>query len=207
MVRLHDITIIIIRSENMKPFSIAIDLDSTLNNLDEVWILQDYNRLYNDQLKYEDMKCWNVHEYVKPECGHKVYDILAQPGYFLNLGIKDRWTMQSFDYLYTHFDVYVVSSCHPNTVADKIAWMKQYFPQFDENRFIACHHKGLINTDYLIDDGPHNIKAFKQKSILVDAPYNQHLQEEQDNFKRVENWRDIRWYFEEVLREYEKNME
>jgi 5'-nucleotidase len=183
----------------MKKISIAVDLDSTLNNLDEVWILQDYNKLYNDNLTAEDMVRWETHTYVKPECGKKIYDILAQPGYFKNLGIKDQWTMQTFDWLYAHFDVYIVSSCHPDSVADKIAWMKEHFPQFDEKKFIACHHKGLINTDYLIDDGPHNIEAFKQKGILIDAAYNRHLDEKEYGFTRVKNWRDIRWYFESVL--------
>lgn len=52
--------------------SIAVDLDSTLNNFDVVWI-NDYNKIYNDNLTIEDMISWNAHEYVK--CDKKVYDI------------------------------------------------------------------------------------------------------------------------------------
>lgn len=186
----------------MSKITIAVDLDSTLNNLDEVWIIQDYNRLYNDNLKREDMVRWSTHTYVKPECGRKVYDILAEPGYFRNLNLKDEWTKEGFDWLIENFDVYIVSSCHPDSVGDKIAWVKEYFPQFDTSKFIACSHKGLINTDYLIDDGPHNVVDFKQRSVLVEAPYNQYLDAIDHNFVRKGNWKEIKNFFGRVL-EYE----
>jgi 5'-nucleotidase len=183
----------------MRKLSVAVDLDSTLNNLDEVWILKDYNEMYNDNLTAEDMVCWDTHKYVKPECGKKVFEILAQPGYFRNLGLKDAWTKESFEWLCEHFDVYIVSSCHPDSVADKVAWMADHFPNFDPKRFIACHHKGLINTDLLIDDGPHNVVEFKQESLLIDAAYNRHLNGLEHDFKRVKNWKEIREHLQMVL--------
>lgn len=178
--------------------SISVDLDSTLNNLDEVWILKDYNEKYNDNLTAEDMVRWETHTYVKPECGKKVYNILAEPGYFRKLGLKDAWTKESFEWMYEHFDVYIVSSCHPDSVADKVAWVKDNFPNFDTKRFIACHHKGLINTDLLIDDGPHNVVEFKQESLLVDAAYNRHLSGVEHKFKRVSNWKEIKEHLQMV---------
>jgi 5'(3')-deoxyribonucleotidase len=192
------------------PISIAVDLDSTLNNLDEVWILKDYNEKYNDHLTKEDMVSWDTSKYVKPECGKKVYGILSQPGYFgpKNLGLKDQWTYANFKWLYQNFDVYIVSSCNPKTVVDKAAWIKHYFPDFDTwNRFVACRPKHLINTDFLIDDGPHNVESFKQRSILIDAPYNRDLIEEIHNFKRLENWKQIREYFEMVKIQYQETMD
>ena len=182
-----------------KKLSIAVDLDSTLNNLDEVWILGDYNQLYQDNLTAEDMVTWDTHKYVKPECGRNVYDILAAPGYFRNLGLKDAWTKESFQWLYENFDVYIVSSCHPDTVTDKVAWVTNHFPFFDTKRFITCHHKGLINTDLLIDDGPHNVVEFKQESLLMDAAYNRHLLGIDHDFKRVSNWKEIRQHLQAVL--------
>lgn len=183
----------------MKKISIAVDLDSTLNNLDEVWILQDYNNMYNDNLKAEDMVEWNTHNYVKPECGRKVYDIINQPGYFRHLGFRDIWTEEGFSWLIQHFDVYIVSSCTPQSIIDKVEWLKEKFPLFDTGRFISCHHKGLINTDYLIDDGPHNIQDFKQKGVLYDAAYNKHLNEKDDGFVRLRNWNEIQDYFQALL--------
>lgn len=183
----------------MKKISIAIDLDSTLNNLDEVWILKDYNEEYSDCLKSEDMVVWDTHTYVKPECGVKIYDYLTRPGYFRNLGIKDEWTVDGFKLLCDNFDVYIVSSCHPNTVSDKVEWVKEYLPFFDTKKFVACHTKHIVNCDYLIDDGPHNVEAYKQKSILIDAAYNRHLTE--GNFFRVKNWKDIMVYFSKTYLE------
>lgn len=180
----------------MKDISIAVDLDSTLNNLDEAWILRDYNKKWDDNLTAEDMVSWLTHTYVKPECGEKVYDILKEPEYFRKLGLKDQWTQEGFSWLYENFDVYVVSSFHPETVADKVAWLKDHFPQFDEKRFIACNPKHIIDTDWLIDDGSHNVESFKNESILIDAAYNRHLKEEDHNFLRLKNWKEIKLFFQ-----------
>lgn len=183
----------------MSKISIAVDLDSTLNNLNEVWILQDYNKMYEDSLAAEDMVEWDIHNYVKPECGKKVYDILYQPGYFRHLGFRDAWTEEGFSWLCEHFDVYIVSSCSPESLKDKVEWMEEKFPLFDSSRFISCHYKGLINADYLIDDGPHNIQNFKQKGVVYDAAYNRKLNEEKDNFVRLSNWKEIQGYFQNLL--------
>lgn len=177
----------------MNKLSIAVDLDSTLNNLDEVWILQDYNRMYNDNLTAEDLITWWTHEYVKPECGKKVYDIVEQPGYFRNLGIKDKWTVDGFKLLCDNFDVFIVSSCNPHTVVDKVDWIKEHLPFFNIENFVACHPKFIINCDYLIDDGPHNIESYRQKSILLDKAYNRNIKS--GDYIRVDNWKDIIDYF------------
>lgn len=179
----------------MKNITIAVDLDSTLNNLDDVWLLDIYNKMYNDNLTRDDLVRWDTHTYVKPECGHKIYDILDQPGLFANLGLKDDCTVEGFEYLYKTFDVYIASSCATMDHAkDKLKWIEKHFPFFDTKRFIPIHHKYLLNTDFLIDDGPHNIEAFKQNGILVDAPYNREMK--RTDYVRVKDWEDIVNFFQ-----------
>lgn len=177
----------------MKKLSIAVDLDSTLNNLDVVWFLEDYNKFYNDNLVAEDIIDWDPLVYVKPECGNKIFDILKTPGYFYNLGIKDKWTIAGFKLLCDNYDVYIVSSCKPETIVDKINWVKKHLPFFNTENFIACHPKHIINCDYLIDDGPHNFEKYENKGIVIDMPYNRKL--EKDNVIRVSGWDDIVDYF------------
>ncbi len=63
---------------------IGIDLDSTLNNLNDVW-LDRYNKDYNDDIKHFEK--WDATYNLKPECSVKIYDYLKEPGFFY---LKDR---------------------------------------------------------------------------------------------------------------------
>lgn len=171
--------------------TIGIDLDSTLNNLEEVWILNTYNQEYSDTLKIEDMVCWDVEEYIKPECGKKIYEILLRPNFFLNLKPKEN-SQSVINDLSKFYDLYVVTAYHPKTVVDKVEWIQTYFPHIDSKKIIFCNNKGLIQTDYLIDDGAHNILDYHNNGgknpIVFDRPWNRDLL---PNFQRVYDWLQI----------------
>jgi 5'(3')-deoxyribonucleotidase len=173
---------------------IGVDLDSTLNNLEEVWLAR-YNADYGDALTVKDMSNWDVTTYVKPECGKKMYDYLKEPGFFRNLDIKPM-AKPVMEYLWNHFEVYIVSSSHPKVVGDKWDWIEHYLPFIPAKNFVPLHEKDLFKMDYLIDDGPHNIEAFSGTGILMDAAYNQHLKE---RYVRCYNWRDVFSYFQKVV--------
>lgn len=60
-------------SMNNKIF--AVDVDDVCLDLNSVW-LEDYNQVYNDNLKTEDITDWIITKFVKPECGNKIFDLL-----------------------------------------------------------------------------------------------------------------------------------
>lgn len=171
--------------------TIGIDMDSVLNNLDEIWILDLYNKEYGDNLKYEDMICWDVEKYVKPECGKKIYDFLLRPSFFFNLNPKPD-SQRVTEKLSQRYDIYIVTAYHPKTVVDKVAWIEKYYPHINPKKIIFCNNKGLIHTDYLIDDGGHNILDYHNNGglnpIVFNAPWNQYLPK---NFNRVKDWQQI----------------
>lgn len=176
--------------------SVGIDLDSTLNCLNEKW-LEDYNRDYNDTMTMEDITHWDWHDLVKPECGKKLYHYLGIPQYFYNLGVKEdsqevtRWILE-------HFDIYVVTAYgkYVETAPDKFRWLREYFPHIDERNVIFMNDKSKLRTDFLIDDGPHNIEAFLGLGIVVDYAYNRYLDK---SIPRVRNWKEIQKFFEAYI--------
>ena len=171
--------------------TIGIDLDDVLNELCTSWILNHYNQEYHDTLKLEDMICWNVEKYVKPECGKKIYEILLRPNFFLNLRPKEN-SQSVTNELSKKYDLYVVTAYHPKTVVDKVEWIQTYFPHIDSRKVIFCNNKGLINTDWLIDDGAHNILDYYNNGgknpIVFDRPWNRDLSLQ---FKRASDWLNI----------------
>lgn len=171
--------------------SIGIDLDCTLNNLLDVW-LEHYNKDYNDNITM--MPNWNLENYVKPECGKKIFNYLHEPNFFYDLNIQ-KDAAEVIEYLYSIYDLYIVTAYSSDVCVDKTKWIKKYLPFFDVEKIIFCNNKGLLNLDYLIDDGPHNIEAFKQTGIIYDYTYNQHLSPEKYP-NRVYNWKDVKKFFE-----------
>jgi len=179
---------------------IGVGLDSTLNNLYKVWLLDRYNKMYGDNLSEEDLVSYNVLQYVKPEAGDKVYDILMDPGFFRTLDYRDQWTYDGFKWLCKFYDVYIISSARSDTVSDKVAWIKEKFPFFDANKFISTFHKELLNVNYIIDDAPHVVENFPGHAILLDMPYNRNVK----NVIRLHDWKQIKDFFE-LLNSVRKN--
>lgn len=170
--------------------SIGIDLDCTTNKLLEVW-LDRYNKDYNDNLTV--MPKWNLQDFVKDECGSKIFDYLHEPGFFYNLDVQEG-APEVIEWLYYNYDVYFVTAYTPDVCVDKANWIKKYLPFFDTEKIIFCNNKGVLNLDYLIDDGAHNIIAFKQTGIVFNYPHNQDL----DPVKypnRVNNWEEVKDFF------------
>lgn len=171
--------------------TIAIDMDDVLNELSSKWILTDYNQEYHDKLTIEDMYCWNVEEYIKKDCGKKIYDILLRPNYFLNLSPKP-FAQEVTERLSKKHELFIVTAYSAPTVVDKVEWVKKYFPHINPKNIIFCNSKGLIKTDYLIDDGGHNILDYHNNGgknpIVFDRPWNRHLP---NNFKRATGWLQV----------------
>jgi 5'(3')-deoxyribonucleotidase len=178
----------------MKP-KIGIDLDDVLNNLVNVWIKK-YNKFYNDKLKIEDIKTWDIQEYAKH--GIKIFDILKEPGICYNLDPQPN-SQKVIDFLQNHADVYIVTATYPDNFLDKVKWLNRYFPSIKINDIIICHNKSLLELDYLIDDNPKNMIGLKGKGILFTKPWNLYLDDLELDFDyiRKDNWIDIGKYFAE----------
>jgi len=176
-----------------KKISIAIDLDDTTNTLVDDWLVA-YNKEYNDHLTIDDIKSWEIKDYVKPECGNNIFSITARNGWFDSLGIRN-YAKEVIKFLTDNFEVYIVTAYHPGTCVDKHSWIKRNLPSIKNENIVFCIDKSIVNCDYLIDDRDKNIIEFKQKGIIFDKPWNRKL----DGYDRVKDWDDIRMYFEKVL--------
>lgn len=174
-----------------KKKSIGIDLDSTLNNLLPFWI-DLYNEKYNDNLNPNSIIRWDTHEFVKPECGLAVYDLLDTPNLFYDLDVIP-YAQEVTQWLSERYDLYIVTAYHSKVCVDKTRWIEKYFPHINSRNIIFCNNKGMVCTDYLIDDAMHNIEAFKGIGLLLDKPYNQVCDKE---CTRVDNWLDVFDYFQ-----------
>lgn len=173
----------------MKKWSIGIDLDDTLNTLVDDWLIP-YNKDFSDNIQRKDIPTWDIASCVK--CGEKIFDYLKTPGFFKNLGIQP-YCQEVTKWLSDYADLYIVTAYIPETCVDKTEWVKSNLPHINHKNIIFTNNKGLIKTDYLIDDGGHNLEAFEGISLAFDQPWNKYLGYKYDRFY---NWLDIKDYFE-----------
>lgn len=193
----------------MRRPTILVDIDDTLNQFASTfWGI--YNEVYEEDQDYTQVDSWNLQDYARDDI--HVYDLLKHPGIFRNIPLKEYATM-FMKSLYENYHVYIVtdspsgtSYCQrkdghfSNPADDKRKWVMEHFPFFPQDQLIFCSHKWMITGDLLIDDKPAMFDKFNElgrKCILIDMPYNQHIQTKW----RAKNLKDAERMVQEILKD------
>lgn len=90
------------------------------------------------------------------------------------------------------YRVIICTNTHYTTLREKME--KVLFHHFDFlswNDVVIAYHKQLLDADFLVDDGVHNLIGGKYKGILMDAPHNRKFNEREHGIIRVKTWREI----------------
>lgn len=166
---------------------IAVDADGICCALHDEW-LRRYNRDYNDTMTLDRWLGWGVEQYVKPECGLKIYDYLLQPDLYDDvkpiIGAKD-----GVDILRTMgHELIFVTACTYGMIDQKARWFERHgFVTPGKNgalpkEFAAVQDKNKIDAHLLIDDGAHNLRAWvegkSRRAVMLEYPFNRFLLDE-----------------------------
>jgi len=137
--------------------------------------------------------------------GKKIYQIdgaldirerLFDKGFFADLPVVEN-SREVVRKLQKHYEIYITTAAQEfrNSLEDKYDWLQEHFPFIHWKNYVFCGDKSMMNTDYMIDDHPHNLRSFQGKGILFTASHNIHETE----FTRVNNWLEIQEFFEHEL--------
>jgi 5'(3')-deoxyribonucleotidase len=170
---------------------IAIDIDGVSGDLISEWIINRYNNDWNDSLKYEDIKDWGVHQFVKPECGLKIYDYLQDPSLYDNV-LPISGAINGVFYLKTlGYRVIFVTHSTLGHAGRKFKWLLQHGFIEAEDDYCEAKDKSLILANYMIDDYIANVNSFKGQAILFTQPYNKRFL----FTPRCDEWASVCRYF------------
>ena len=168
---------------------ILCDVDAVVADLLTAWLWW-YNRLYNDTLTTADITGWDMHPFVKPECGKKIYEILRFPKLYDGV-MPIHGARYSIKALRREgYRVVFVTSCVAGTTDAKIEWLMQhkFLPRVrTPEDFIAAKDKSLVKGAILIDDAIHNVAAYPGHTILFDQPYNRSY----NHYVRAHHWGEV----------------
>jgi 5'-nucleotidase len=170
---------------------VCVDVDGVCADLLPAW-LQKYNSDYDDNLTPEDITEWNLHPFVKPECGEKIYKYLHDSDLYLSVqtipgALRGVQMLRELN----HRVIFLTACVGAEMAAAKIDWMfdhgflhtPRYFGMSD---LIIAKEKRLIRADVLVDDYPENLREFWGEKILFDAPYNKDAK-----YNRANDWAGV----------------
>jgi 5'-nucleotidase len=166
---------------------IAIDMDDVMADTHSKFI-----RLYleGDMPRYslEELKEKSFHELFDEDEYQAISRRVYEPGFFRDLPVMEGAQDVIADLMKT-YDVYVASAAQefPNSLREKWDWLQEYFPAITWHHYIFMGDKSVLNTDFLIDDLPRNLRTFQGKGLLFDAVHNRDDRE----FRRVKSWQAV----------------
>ncbi len=168
---------------------LLLDMDGVVADTVGHW-LKLYNAKYFDNLINSDIKEWDVHKFVKPECGMAVYNFINEEGFFQHLKPMDGVVEAFAELTHRGHDLVIVTAAPRSgktALYDKSMWLKKHIPDFDTKNVIATHRKDAVIGDLLLDDGPHNIEAFPNRTVVFDQTWNQDVK----STFRVKSWAEF----------------
>lgn len=115
---------------------------------------------------------------------------VSEPGFFRTLPVMEG-SREVMEKLNTNYDIVVVSLATelPNSLTDKIMWLRDNFPFISWKQIVFCGDKSLIRADILIDDHPKNLDKFTGKTFMFTQPLN--LLVNNEKHTRVSSWSEI----------------
>jgi 5'-nucleotidase len=152
---------------------IALDVDGVVADLYSVWFGL-YNEDYDDDLTHARVTSWNVHNFVKPECGQKMYAYLDRPTIYdavepISGALEAVRRLRDFGHR-----VVFVTAAVPMSAGHKYQWLMKhgFLGECQRSDYVEAEDKSLIRADALVDDAPHNLRNFVGRGILISLPHN-----------------------------------
>ena len=177
---------------------ILCDIDDTILDLISVW-LEVYNADYNDNLTKDDLTDWNIAEFVKPECGTKIFNYLDDPNLDLYYAIDPATNSLEVINALKKEKNRVIYATRLDPFQRKYKWLLKHGFLTDTRDYVLAEDKQLIKSDIMIDDRWDYINNYNGIfGILMNQPHNKKY----DYPLRAYNWGDIYHYILEGT-EYE----
>lgn len=153
-------------------FKVGLDVDDVLLPCVELaveWANRDYN--FNPPLTVDEVKTWSasgartdvILEYFNKEEFFKNQKPLKGAKEFVRKLSKRA-------------EIFIVTAISPLYMGIRANQIKKFFPEIKSENFIPAYRKDVVDLDFLLDDGAHNIIASNVKyPVLFRRPWNAHM--------------------------------
>lgn len=170
---------------------ILVDVDDVVADLIHGW-LSIYNKIANDNLLQDDIKDWDIGNFVKPEYKHIIYEIIENPNIYDVIEPVEGALSATRKLKAAGYRLVYVTASAITTAGKKFYWLNKHGFDVELKDYIEAKDKSLIFGNYMIDDGAHNIEStLAPDGLLFSKPWN----ESYEAINRVNNWDEILEWF------------
>jgi 5'(3')-deoxyribonucleotidase len=165
-----------------------IDVDGTAEDMLPEW-LRWYNLEYDDFLKPENITHWDLHKFVKPQCGMKIYNYLDDPRLYDKVKPM-KGAVEGVNLLRAKGWRVVFATTTPRTTPyRKFDLLKEHGFEPKLKEYIEIADKSLLNGmgSFLLDDSFSNVLNFKGMGVLFTQYHNTKEHPE----LRVNDWSEL----------------
>lgn len=157
------------------------DLDSIIANLMEPWLAW-YNQQFDDNLTFDKLVTYNIEDYVKPECGTRIFDFFRDKSRYANVPIYAGAAEGLLKLHQAGVDIVIATATAGSTAPEKYIIAKRAAPWLDKHHIIIGTRKEILHGDFFIDDAPKNMTAYAEEwpdahILTIGHPYNQGFRE------------------------------
>ena len=187
----------------MSRYTILIDVDNVLEDLNTAWV-NALNKKYGFSVLPTDIIDWDIHKFFKGLSRTQVFSPLHNAEFWEQLTPIDKSQYYIERLINEGYEVYLLTSSHPDTIRYKYKFLHKYFPQIPFRNIIFCSNKQMVNGDVLVDDAPHNLIGGVYDKILMDAPHNKSFDAKLNGMYRVHNWDEIYYTISKLYKSKQK---
>lgn len=168
---------------------ILCDADDVIENLIDCWVSA-INQKFGTTVKTSDITDWDVSLFFPTLTKAQVYEPIIGKDIWSNLE-RIPGCFEVLKEINEKHILRIVTATHYNTCDKKVERILELYPFLHWNQFIITSHKQLVQGDYLIDDGVHNVVGGKYQGILFSRPHNQSFDAQAAGVIRVSEWSEI----------------
>ena len=181
-----------------KDITILVDIDDTIENLCEEWCNL-LNRQYGTSVTYLDVTEWDISKFFPSLTREQVFEPIYNEELWQYVKPKPGAVEYIKKLMDDGFTVYLCTSTDYRNVKVKFEQViHKYFPFISWKQVIITSKKQMINADFLVDDGIHNLEGGHYGKILMSAPHNKSYNAEENGMLRVDDWEQIYAYITET---------
>lgn len=176
---------------NINKPTILVDMDDTLADLLPSWIAA-LNKIHGLNVNPDNIDDWDITKFFPLLTRYEIFEPLFTDDFWDTVKPKEgavQYLKQRKD---DGYKIYICTNTHYKTLREKMdRVLFKYFDYLSWNDLIIVKDKQLLDADFLVDDGVHNLIGGKYKGILMDAPHNRKFNEREHGIIRVKTWREI----------------
>lgn len=171
--------------------TVLIDIDDTISDLLSAW-LKTLNEKYGTSVYRDDVTDWDMRTFYPSLTREQIFEPLHHNGFWKTVKPKPD-AMEYVEKLFNEgYNVFLCTSTDYRNIRAKYEYIvKRYFPYIEWNHVIIASNKQMIQADYLIDDGIHNLENGNFIKILMTAPHNRNYDAKANGMYRADNWKEV----------------